>query len=110
MCSSDLGKAGMKTRADTDEGEAESRYGRSRSVALVHHGRALLLLRIFLFIFLFAVFLVFCEKVVRKWRGARLIAEGGVDDAGVASDARGLMDADGLLYIGAAEMAQGRGW
>ena len=73
----------MKTRVDTDEGEAESRYGRSRSVASVRHGQALLL-RIFLFIFFFALFLVFGEKVVRKWRGARLMAEGGVDDAGVA--------------------------
>ena len=79
----------MKTRVDTDEGEAESRYGRSRSVASVRHGQALLLLRIFLFIFFFAlflVFLVFGEKVVRKWRGARLMAEGDVDDAGVASE------------------------
>ena len=77
----------MKTRVDTDEGEAESRYGRSRSVASVRHGQALLLLWIFLFIFFFAlflVFLVFGEKVVRKWRGARLMAEGDVDDAGVA--------------------------
>ena len=79
----------MKTREDTDEGEAESGCGRSRSVALVHHGHALLLLlRIFLFIFFFALFLVFGEKVVRNWRGARWMAEGGVDDAGVARRAR----------------------
>ena len=79
----------MKTRADT--GEAESRYGRSRSVASVRHGQVLLL-RIFLFIFFFAlflVFLVFGEKVVRKWRGARWMAEGGMDDGcGLREDAR----------------------
>ena len=69
----------MKTRADTDEGEAESRYGRSRSVASVRHGRALLLLRIFLFIFFFALFLVFLVF------GEKVDGGSGVDDAGVAS-------------------------
>ena len=90
----------MKTRVDTDEGEAESRYGRSRSVASVRHGQSLLLLlRIFLFIIFFAlflVFLVFGEKVVRKWRGARLMAEGDVDDAGVA---RGGVGGSGRCFI-----------
>ena len=101
----EAGEAGYETGTDTDEGEEESRCGRSRSVASVRHGRALLLLRIFLFIFFFALFLVFGEKVVRKWRGARSMAEGGVDGCGCVRECESVA----LSYIGAAEMAQGRG-
>ena len=71
------------------------------------HGPTLLLLRIFLFIFFFAlflVFLVFGEKVVRKWRGAQSMA----DARRVRGRERVVMVAGFSLYRGSGNGAGSR--
>ena len=95
-------------------GSRDEDRNRCRSIASVRHSQALLLLRIFLFIFFLAVFLVFDEKVVRKWRGwLRMdVCESEYECERARARERereSCWRCVALSYIGAAEMAQGRG-